>query len=447
MTESSSIDAMADSFGARLVATGLEQAERGAKGALFSRALAALGDRRDDVRAWWVPGRVEFLGKHTDYAGGPSLLCAVERGFAVVASPRPDACVRILDAQSRQQIDGELKPDLVVRQAHWSNYPLTVCRRVARNFPGAAHGVDLAFASDLPSAAGLSSSSAFLVATFLAVADANDLSTRAEYRDAIRNAEDLAGYLGAVENGGGFRTLAGDRGVGTQGGSEDHTAILCGRPGALVQYAFAPIRFERSVPVPNGYVFVIAASGVIAPKTGSARERYNRASSQALEALDAWRAATGSAVPTLAAALGESPDAMDRLRDVLREQRELLDRVEQFQTESEIVRAAGDALALGDLDRLGTLVDRSQESADRLLGNQVPETVALARRARELGAAAASAFGAGFGGSVYALVRASEADEFLRRWATQYTREFPTAGKDAKFFISRAGPAAMMLDG
>src|SRR5207237_3528995 len=134
---------------------------------------------------------------------------------------------------------------------HWSNYPFTVMRRVARNFPEELRGVDLAFASDLPPAAGLSSSSALIVATFLALADANDLTNRAEYAAAVRGAEDLAAYLGAIENGSSFRDLAGDRGVGTQGGSEDHTALLCARPRALVQYAFAPIRFERAVRLPN----------------------------------------------------------------------------------------------------------------------------------------------------------------------------------------------------
>ena len=39
-----------------------------------------------------------------------------------------------------------------------------------------------------------------------------------------------------------------------------------------------------------------------------------------------------------------------------------------------------------------------------LLGNQVPETIALARAALAHGAFAACSFGAGFGGSVWALV-------------------------------------------
>jgi galactokinase len=424
----------------------LSETERAAKTSLFARALAALGSPGAEVRAWWVPGRIEFLGKHTDYAGGPSLLCAVERGFAVVAAPRADSCVSIHDAMTGDRVDAALDVDLVVRQGHWSNYPLTVCRRIARNFPDARRGVDLAFASDLPPAAGLSSSSALVVGTFLALADANDLASYDEYERSIRRREDLASYLGAVENGAPFRELAGDHGVGTQGGSEDHTAILLARVDSLVQCAFAPIRFERAVPLPNDSHFVIAVSGVVAEKTGAARALYNRAAARAAEALQRWRTATESAAPTLAAALSDDPfAALSRFRDVLQHTPELLARVEQFVAECDIVRAASDALAGGDLARLGALVDQSQERATRSLGNQVPETIELARRARALGAIAASAFGAGFGGSVYALVRGADAEAFCDSWSDSYASAFPALRPKAMFFLTRAGPAAVAL--
>src|SRR5688500_19813809 len=53
---------------------------------------------------WCVPGRIEIFGKHTDYAGGRSLLAAVPRGFAVVARARPDDRVRVLDARHGEAI-------------------------------------------------------------------------------------------------------------------------------------------------------------------------------------------------------------------------------------------------------------------------------------------------------------------------------------------------------
>src|SRR5206468_6712898 len=118
-----------------------------------------------------------------------------------------------------------------------------------------------------------------------------------------------------------------------------------------------------------------------------------------------WRAATGRADPTLAAALASRPGAHAEL-GALADGRSpgLRARLEQFLAEcGEIIPGAGDALLRGDLDALGDLVDRSQAGAERGLGNQIAETIHLQRSARRLGAAAASAFGAGFGGSVWAM--------------------------------------------
>ncbi|MGI9174434.1 MAG: galactokinase family protein, partial [Rhodothermales bacterium] len=85
--------------------------------------------------------------------------------------------------------------------------------------------------------------------------------------------------------------------------------------------------------------------------------------------------------------------------------------------------------------------------AEWLLGNQVEETVFLAQQARRLGAIAASAFGAGFGGSVWALITAGEAEAFAAAWAERYAAAFPEAAQRADFFTERPGPGAFRLDG
>jgi galactokinase len=136
---------------------------------------------------------------------------------------------------------------------------------------------------------------------------------------------------------------------------------------------------------------------------------------------------------------------MDDAVRALHGRAELLPRVAQLHSETRFVHAAGDALAIGDLFGLGAIVDASQSTAVRLLGNQVPETIALAQSARELGAVAASAFGAGFGGSVYALVDTAGAEEFRHRWVKAYSAAFPNRGADATFFVTRAGPPATSL--
>ena len=132
----------------------------------------------------------------------------------------------------------------------------------------------------------MSSSSAMVIMTFVALQIVNQLHDRVEMRQNIKSPLDLASYVATIENGRSFGELAGDRGVGTFGGSEDHTAILFARAGTLSEYDFSPLRHEADVPWPREYVLAIAVSGVIAEKTGAAREKFNRAAAQTSRILE-----------------------------------------------------------------------------------------------------------------------------------------------------------------
>ena len=92
-------------------------------------------------------------------------------------------------------------------------------------------------------------------------------------------------------------------------------------------------------------------------------------------------------------------------------------------------RRGGARLRDGDTTALAGLAQESQDDAERLLRNQTPETAALVAIARGLGAFAASSFGAGFGGSVWALVGKEDAASFPPRWLSDYRARFP--GRDA----------------
>jgi galactokinase len=416
----------------------------------FSRLFEAFGhgEFHPQLSAWFVPGRVEVLGKHTDYAGGRSLVCAADRGIAIVTRPRSDSRVRIADVARQSIFDADLTS---VRHSHaddWFVYPSTVIRRVTLNFPPAKRGFDAAFDSDLPSAGGLSSSSALIIAILLAMASSNDLEATDVWRADLRTCEGLAGYAAAVENGQNFGRLAGEHGVGTSGGSEDHVAILCGRRDELLQYAFDPIRCEDRVPMPSHMTFAVGVSGVHAIKTGNAMAQYNRAARLARRGLEHWNRQTGRSDSSLAVAISACTAPM--VRDVLHgahdpefTAHELRQRFDQFVEESEhLVPAAARQLRADDTRGFAETVARSQQLARDVLGNQVEETSALVTIALATGALAASAFGAGFGGSVWALVHADDASRFLTRWGNGYHREYPGRVDGSSFFLTRPGPAA-----
>ena len=442
----------------RLIECGLNGPPAAATARQFARAAGVLlddglaGDTA--VIALYVPGRIEVLGKHTDYCGGHSLVAAAERGICFAAVPREDAVIRALAPDLQDACEFALSGDIVPAVGHWSNYPMTVARRIARNFPGALRGASIAYCGDLPPDAGMSSSSAVLTGMFLLISRLNDLPSRGEYRDNIRGRESLAAYLGTIENGSSFGALSGSHGVGTFGGSEDHTAILNAVAGALSRYSYCPVEFHENLPLGDEYTFSIACSGVVAPKTGTAREKYNRMSRRASVILELWRRNTGRDDANLAAAVASEPDARGRFAGILTagsddlSAEELTTRLDHFLAENyEIIPAACEALRCGNMEEFGHHVARSQELADTLLGSQVPQTVFLARAARELGARAASSFGAGFGGAVWALVRRDGAEAFADQWAQRYAEAFPTESKAASFFSTKPGPAAFFAHG
>jgi len=327
-------------------------------------------------------------------------------------------------------------------------YVHVVAHRFFLNFPGCELGTNIAIASDLPRASGMSSSSALVVGVALALIERAGLRDREEWQRHLRRVHDLAWYLGCVENGLNFPGLPGSAGVGTHGGSEDHTAIVACQTDHVSLYRFVPVRPLGDTRMPADWTFVIASSGVQADKADSVKDRYNRASDgvRALHAI--WNKHAAAPARSLADALGSSPDAIESLTSHLEPSpdgrfsvADLERRLQHFVRETARAPQAAAAFRDGDREALGALAGDSQREADELLGNQIPETILMATLAREHGAFASSSFGAGFGGSVWALVPAGDAAAFAARWIAAYEQAMPHLGAVA-WFAARPGPAA-----
>ena len=432
-----------------LMAGGLSDRASASRMSLFGQVASILAQGNDsasmEATAFFVPGRVEVLGKHTDYAGGRSMTCAIDRGFCIVAVPRVDLRVSMTCARSGETVEFDIDTCDRDRLPQWANYPMTVIQRLVMNFPGQIRGADIAFVSDLPPASGLSSSSAMITAFFLVFSRMYGLSTLPEYQQNIHSMELLASYLGNIENGSTFGSLVGSRGVGTFGGSEDHTAILCSVADKFSVFSYCPVCLESRVDIPDGYSLVIASSGVVAQKTGDAMGKYNRLSTLCRKSVEIWNSATGSDEIYPADIIGKY--GIDRFFEILAgSHTEVLIRMQQFVTESEqIIPAAVAALGSGDIAGFGRAVKESQLLAEEKLGNQIPETVYLAKAACDCGAVAASSFGAGFGGSVWAMCKDSCIDDFRLNWSDVYCKQFPQHAENARFFATSPGKAAFEI--
>ena len=428
-----------------------------AKRRLFAAAhlglTAQLKPQSQLIHRWFVPGRLEFLGKHTDYCLGRSILGAIDRGICFCVSARSDTRLRMLDAQNGSITELDVSTSAGTKPHGWSVYPATVARRLAGMVSAPMRGADVAFISDLPAAAGLSSSSCLIVGFYLALAQSNAELFASEHIGLPQDPVALGDFLGCIESGRAWRDHGADTGVGTRGGSQDHTAILCSTPGKLTAFDFYDSRTIGSVALPDDLTFAIAVSGVSAHKTGSAGAAYNRVSKRAATCVQLWQDFTHRPGECMEAIFRSGPESIQAARQALRQSKSkefsaqsLLSRLEQYDREShQLIPAAMAAMQCGNWMELGNIVDESQRLAETCLHNQVPQTQRLAATARGLDAVAASAFGAGFGGAVWALVEKARVGTFLRQWREAYLSEFPSLLGNASFFQTILGLPATEL--
>ena len=439
-----------NSIAAHFESLGMTAADAASRAALFAALEQHSRPILDGAPEWrrFTPGRIEIFGKHTDYAGGHSLLAAVPRGITLAARKRTDGIVRVGDIFDGQTIEVDPSRDAPPHFRGLQRYVHVVAHRLSLNFPGCDLGVNIAIASDLPRASGMSSSAALVTGVALALVERAGLRDRAEWQQHLRGVADVASYLGSVENGLDFPGLPGSAGVGTRGGSEDHTAILASRTDHVSLFRFVPVTPLGDTPMPNDWTFVIASSGVQADKAGSVMHLYNRAANGAQALLAIWNRRAARPAPSLADALTSSPDAIDQLTAWLEPSpdgafstADLDKRLRHFARETARGPLAQAAFRAADRAALGLLSAESQREADTLLGNQIPETILMAKLAGDLGAFAASSFGAGFGGSVWAAVPVADATAFGEEWIRAYQRKLPSIGT-VPWFVARPGPAA-----
>jgi len=120
-----------------------------------------------------APGRIEFIGNHTDYNGGTVLGAAIDRGICVGLARSPNGQRRFASDQRGQLVT--LTADRMEKLSgarNWINYPLGVLAALPAFGLRAPAGFDYFAQSDLPVGAGLSSSAAIELASALAFLEA-----------------------------------------------------------------------------------------------------------------------------------------------------------------------------------------------------------------------------------------------------------------------------------
>lgn len=116
-----------------------------------------------------APGRIEFIGNHTDYNGGTVLGASIDRGVTVAVARRSDKKRRFFNEFTGEIVTlPEGKLGKLEGPGSYTNYPQGVLSSMSAFGLEAPEGFDYLNISDLPMGAGLSSSAAIELASGMA---------------------------------------------------------------------------------------------------------------------------------------------------------------------------------------------------------------------------------------------------------------------------------------
>ncbi len=353
-----------------------------------------------------VPGRVNLIGEHIDYHDLPVLPMAIQRHLAIAfRASGTDEIRAFSEPYGRREfhLDDAFEAS---PPGDWANY-LKAAAQAAQSHWKISRGIDAAIASNLPPAAGLSSSSALLAGFTLAILRANGIRP------------DISELMAVLPDAEQF--------VGTRGGSMDHAVVLAAEASCALLVRFAPLEFDP-IPIPAGWTFLVAHSLTIAEKSGTVRARYNacrEAGSRALinSGFASYRDASLHGSPQFDAA--ESMAFLHVTSEALR------------------VEKAVEALRSNDLSEFGRLLVASHASLRDQLRVSTAAIDSLVEVALDAGAAGARLTGAGFGGCVLILSKPADLPRVRKQLIDRYYANHSGFDPENHLFVAEPSPGAL----
>ena len=358
-----------------------------------------------------APGRIEFIGNHTDYNGGMVMGVAVDKGVTVEAALRADDKIRLTTTHGETAI--EIRIGNIVKQTGsrvWANYILGVISMMREAGLQMEKGLDLHVHSDLPSGAGLSSSAALELSVAYAVSK-------------------LYGFPADKANFARIGRKAENEFVGMPCGILDQGVSAFGEKDAIVRIDCAKEEFS-TIPMPHGLRFWVLNTN---EKHNLVESLYATRHKECMEALRLLKDA-GSAAKCLAEA---TPEEVERIGmpEVLRK------RAMHVTKEHRRVISMGEALKAGDVKKIGDLLFASHESSRSLFENSTPKIDALVEIMKGTrGVVGARLTGGGFGGSAMALATADFGEEQAKSVCDAFEKRYP--GCRPTVFSASAGEGA-----
>ncbi|QPT14707.1 galactokinase [Serratia rubidaea] len=356
-----------------------------------------------------APGRVNLIGEHTDYNDGFVLPCAIDYQTVISIAKRDDRQIRVLAADYDHQVDQFALDQPIVphEQLQWANYVRGVVKHLQQR-NGKFGGADLVISGNVPQGAGLSSSASLEVAVGQALQTLYQLPL-----------DGVALALNGQE--------AENQFVGCNCGIMDQLISALGQPDHALLIDCRSLA-TRAVPLPDDVAVVIINSNV---KRGLVDSEYNTRRQQCEQAAGFF------GVKALRDVSQQQFNAREHEMDPL-----VAKRARHIISENARTLAAAEALACGDLARMGQLMAESHASMRDDFEITVPPIDALVEIVKaaigEHGGVRMT--GGGFGGCIVALMPQRLVEPV--RAAVQ--REYPLRanGLQETFYVCTASAGA-----
>lgn len=360
-----------------------------------------------------APGRLEFIGNHTDYNGGNVLGVAVDRKIRVALAPRTDDRIVLRSTQfpdDRVDVTISIEAPLSGKDA-WANYALgmlVVMREAGMAVP---HGFDMAVDSDLPAGAGMSSSAAFELASGYALS--------ALYQFPVERAA-MARLGRKAEN----------QFVGVPCGILDQGVSAFGEKDHLVFINCREEAFQRH-PLPACVHFHVFNTGKKHALIDSLYATRHQECQRALADLRRRYPEAGCLCDVTHEQLLAAKAELDPV---------LFRRAEHVICENQRVMQTVQALKMGDMKEVGRLLFASHASSRDLFENSCEELDYLVDALQgKPGVYGARLTGGGFGGAVMAVTDGNFSGNVITDVVDGYARRF---GHSPATFHAQTGPGA-----
>ncbi|PWJ47276.1 galactokinase [Quadrisphaera granulorum] len=369
---------------------------------------------------WSAPGRVNLIGEHLDYNGGPVLPLALPHSTVAAVRARHDGVVRVVSAASSADLGGEAS----VWQGHlsdvgpgapegWAAYVAGVLWALAQA-GYAVGGVDAAVVSTVPLGAGLSSSAALECVVALAVADLAVLGETSA--DAFR--AELAAACVRAENEVARASTGGMDQAASLRCTAEHALMLDSATGAVTQVPLPLAEHGRALLVMDTRAPHRHADG----EYGSRRAASERAASllgyrllaEAVTEAGGTAGGASAVLERLRSAAVAAREAPDRVEELVRRTRHVITETARVHQVVSLLTAAAQGSCVGVsgvgavacIDDVGPVLSASHASMRDDYEISCPELDVVCAAAEAAGALGARMTGGGFGGSAVALVRA-----------------------------------------